>query len=137
MVLGWFTSNAIIGLGIPALVALGILYITVFSEDIYFEIEPDGVFRYYKRRVLQNTFNLKTCYIWYRRKSETGFPPTHDITLKVLDTSIEDAEEGEVGIDCSSLGPNQFDEMFAAMEEFALKDKTVLSAGNAKFEDRE
>jgi hypothetical protein len=132
IVLSWFISNAVAGLGIPALVALAILYITVFSEDIYFELEPDGVLRYYKRRIIQNTFDLKNCYIWYQRKSETGFPPSHDITLKVLNTG---AEDGEVWIDCSSLGLDQFNEMFTTMEEFALKDKSVLSAGNAKSEE--
>jgi hypothetical protein len=126
IVLGLFISNVIFGIGIPILVALAVLYITVFSEDIHFELEPDGVLRYYKRRVLQNTFNLKNCYVWYHRKSEGGFPPNHDITLKVLDTN---AEGGEIWIDCGPLGLAQFNEMYTGMEDFAIKDKTVLSAG--------
>jgi hypothetical protein len=125
IITGLFTSSALFGRGIPLLILLAILYITIFSEDIYFELEPDGLFRYYKRRILQNTFNLKTCYITYRRKSEGGFPPTHDITLTIVDT----AEGGETGLDCGPLGLEQFNEMFAEMENFALKDTAVLSAG--------
>ncbi|MDR0449827.1 MAG: hypothetical protein LBH26_01005 [Treponema sp.] len=125
IVLGLFFRNVILVTGVPILIAAAILYITFFSEDIYFELEPEGVFRYYKRRILQNTFNLKNCYIWYHRKSESGFPPTHDITLKMLDSG---AEDGEIQIDCSPLGLARFDEMYNEMEEFALKDKTVLSA---------
>jgi hypothetical protein len=126
IVLGLFIDNVIPGIGIPILIALAVFYITVFSEDIHFELEPDGVFRYYKRQILQNTFNLKNCYVWYHRKSESGFPPSNDITLKVLDTSIE---EGEIWIDCGPLGLAQFNEMYTGMEDFAMKDKTVLSAG--------
>jgi hypothetical protein len=100
------------------------LYITVFSEDIYFELRTDGLFRYYKRRVLQNTFNLKNCYITYRRKSESGFPPTHDITLTIV--NADDGEE--TGLDCSPLGLRQFNEMFREMENFTIKDTAVLSA---------
>jgi predicted Rdx family selenoprotein len=129
IILGLFTSNAIVVLGIPALAGLAILYLAVFSENIRFELEPDGVFRYYKRGIPQNTFNLKTCYIWYHRKSEGGFPPSHDITLTVRDTA---AGEDEIRIDCGPLGLNQFNEMFAGMEEFTMKDKTVLAAGSAK-----
>jgi hypothetical protein len=125
IVTGLFTNSALFGLGIPVLVTLLLLYITVFSEDIYFELEPDGLFRFYKRRILQNTFNLKNCYIAYHRKSEGGFPPTHDITLTIVDT----AEGEETGLDCAPLGLDQFNEMFAEMEHFTMKDTVVLSAG--------
>jgi hypothetical protein len=125
IVVGLFTGRALFALGIPVLVALAILYITIFSEDIYFELEPDGLFRYYNRRILENTFDLRHCYISYYRKSEGGFPPTHDITLTIVDT----AEGGETGLDCAPLGLDQFNEMFAEMENFAMKDRAVLSAG--------
>jgi hypothetical protein len=125
VVTGLFTGSALFCFGIPALVTLSLLYITVLSEDIYFELEPDGLFRYYKRRILQNTFNLKHCYVTYRRKSEGGFPPTHDITLTIVDI----AEGGETGLDCGPLGLDQFNEMFAEMENFTMKDTAVLSAG--------
>jgi hypothetical protein len=124
-VTGLFIGSALFGLGVPILVTLSILYITVFSEDIYFELEPDGVFRWYKRRILQNTFNLTQCYIAYHRRSEGGFPPTHNITLTIADT----AGGGETGLDCAPLGLRQFNEMFAVMEHFTMKDRAVLSAG--------
>jgi hypothetical protein len=124
MVTGIFTDNVLFGFGIPILIGLAILYITIFSEDIYFELDPDGVFRYYKRRSLQNTFDLKNCYITYHRKSESGFPPTHNIALNILDT----AGGEETGFDCSPLGLEQFNEMFREMENFTLRDTAVLSA---------
>jgi hypothetical protein len=125
VVIGIFASAALFSLGIPILATLALLYIAIFSEDIYFELEPDGLFRYYKRRVLQNTFNLKQCCIAYHRKSEGGFPPTHDITLTIVDAGGDE----ETGLDCSPLGLGQFNEMFAEMENFAMKDRAVLSAG--------
>jgi hypothetical protein len=124
MILGIFTSNALFGLGIPLLLTVSILYITLFSEDVHFELEPDGLFRSYKRRILQHTFDLKNCYVGYHRKSEGGFPPTHDITLTIVDT----AEGEETRLDCGPLGLNQFNEMFREMENFAIKDTKVLSA---------
>jgi hypothetical protein len=124
VITGIFTSSALFTFGISALFTLSILYITVFSEDIYFELEPDGLFRYYKRRILQNTFDLKNCYITYRRRSEGGFPPTHDITLTIVDA----AGGEETGLDCAPLGLDQFNEMFAEMENFSIKDTAVLSA---------
>jgi hypothetical protein len=125
IIVGIFADSALFSVGVPILVTLAILYITVFSEDISFELEPDGLFRYYERRILQNTFDLRHCYISYHRKSEGGFPPTHDITLAIVDT----AEGGETGLDCAPLGLDQFNEMFAEMENFTLKDRMVLSAG--------
>jgi hypothetical protein len=125
IITGLFTRGALFGLGIPILLTLAILYITVSSEDIYFELEPEGLFRYYKRRVLQNTFTLTNCYISYHRRSEGGFPPTHDITLNIVDTATGE----ETGLDCGPLGVNQFNEMFGEMENFTIKDTAVLSAG--------
>ncbi|MDR0399379.1 MAG: hypothetical protein LBH51_00370, partial [Treponema sp.] len=58
-------------------------------------------------------------------KSEGGFPPTHDITLTIMDTA---GEGDEVSLDCGPLGLNQFTEMWKEMEHFAIKDKEVLSA---------
>jgi hypothetical protein len=124
MVIGMFTRSVMFGLGIPALITLAILYITVFSEDICFELDPDGVFRYYNRRILQNTFNLANCYIGYHRKSESGLPSSHDISLKILDAN----EDEEISFDCSPLGLRRFTEMFTAMENFAIKRHETLSA---------
>jgi hypothetical protein len=125
MIIGIFTRDDLFGLGIPALLTIALLYIAIFSEDVFFELEPDGLFRFYKRRILQNTFDLKNCYITYYRKSEGGFPPTHDITLTIMDTA---GEGDEVSLDCGPLGLNRFTEMWREMENFASKDAEVLSA---------
>jgi hypothetical protein len=42
---------------------------------------------------------------------------------------VDTAEGGETGLDCAPLGLDQFNEMFADMENFTLKDRAVLSAG--------
>jgi hypothetical protein len=119
-----FTRSALLGLGVPALLTIALLYIAIFSEDVFFELEPDGLFRYYKRRILQHTFDHKNCSIAYRRKSEGGFPPTNDITLTIMDTM---GEGGEVSFDCGPLGLNRFTEMWREMGNFAIKDTEVLS----------
>jgi hypothetical protein len=125
MIIGIFTRNAIFARGVPALLTSALLYIAIFSEDVFYELETDGLFRSYKRRILQHTFDLKNCYIAYRRKSEGGFPPTHDITLTIMDAA---GEGDEVSLDCGPLGLTQFTEMWREMENFAIKDTEVLSA---------
>jgi hypothetical protein len=108
-------------LGVAAAVAVA--YITVFSEAIYFELDDDGSLRYFKRGSLQNTYELAKYRIGYHRKTEWGILGNNDIRLKFLDTDGEQSE-----IDAGPLGTTQFDEMFAAMEEYAIKDVEQLAA---------
>jgi hypothetical protein len=106
----------ILGLAAAAI----LLYMAFFSENIFFELEDDGVFRYYKRGRPEHTFDLTNCRIGYYRKSESGFAGSHDINLHILD-----GEGNEANIDAAPLGVTGFHEMFEAMGQFALKDEPI------------
>jgi hypothetical protein len=110
---------AVLGVAAAAI----IVYITVFSENIYFELEDDGAFRYFKKGTLQNTLDLSKYKIGYHRKTEWGILGNNDIRLQFLSTEGEESE-----IDAGPLGTTQFNEMFAAMEKYAIRDVEVLTA---------
>jgi hypothetical protein len=108
-------------LGVAA--AAAIAYITIFSEAIHFELNDNGTLQYFKRGTLQSTYELAKYRLGYHRKTEWGILGNNNIRLKFLDT---DGKESE--IDAGPLGTTQFDEMFAAMEEYAIKDVEQLTA---------
>jgi hypothetical protein len=108
---------AILGIGVAALV----VYMTVFSENIFFELDDDGTFRYFKQGALKNTFTLPSCRVGYHRKSESSLFGNNYITLKILD-----AENNETDIDTAPLGVTQFHKMFEDMEKFSIKDVETL-----------
>jgi hypothetical protein len=108
---------AILGVGVAVLV----VYMTVISENIFFELDDDGAFRYFKQGALKNTFTLPSCRLGYHRKSESGLFGNHYITLKILD-----AENTETDIDTGPLGVTQFYKMFEEMEKFSIKDVETL-----------
>jgi len=102
---------------------LVLAYLTIFSENINFELEENGSFRYFKNGKLQNEFELPKYRIGYYRKTELGFLGNVDIDLKLVDSEGE-----ETVIDAGPLGTPQFDEMFARMEKFAIRDIEVMNA---------
>jgi hypothetical protein len=108
-------------LGIATAAAL--LYMAVFSENIHFELDDDGTFRFFKKGTLKNTFELSKCHIGYYRKTEWGIFGNNYITLNILDP-----EGKETGIDAGPLGTGQFKDMFEEMEKYAIKDVEVLEA---------
>jgi hypothetical protein len=108
-------------LGVAA--AAAIAYVTVFSEDIHFELDDDGTLRYFKRSSLQNAYELSKYRIGYHRKTEWGILGNNTIRLKFVDTNGQESE-----IDAGPLGTTQFDEMFAAMEQYAIQDTEKLTA---------
>jgi hypothetical protein len=124
-----FISSLMICLALGMLPAAALLYMALFSENIYFELDDDGSFRYFKRGRQEQSFDLKTCRIGYRRKSESGLFGNHDIDLK-----ISDGEDTETSIDAAPLGVSQFHAMFEDMEEFAIKDDEPIRAVNSKEE---
>jgi hypothetical protein len=109
-------------LGVAA--AVIIVYITVISENIYFELDDDGTFRYFKKGTLQNTFELSKYRTGYYRRTEWGLFGSTDINLK-----LRDAEGEETEIDAGPLGRARFEEMYKEMEKYAIKDIEVLDAG--------
>jgi hypothetical protein len=114
-------------IGVLAGLAAGaaLLYMTFFSENIYFELDEDGSFRYFKKGTLRNSFAIQRCNVGYYRKSERGLLGSHDIRLKILDP---EAGEDEIEIDCSPLGVSGFHEMFERLDELSANERKVLSA---------
>jgi hypothetical protein len=116
-------------LPVPLCAVLGIvaaallMYMAVFSENIYFELDDDGTFRYFKTGTLKNTFDLSKCRIGYYRRTERGIFGNNNIDLKILD-----AEGKETGIEAGPLGTGQFEDMFEEMEKYAIKNVEVLEA---------
>jgi len=116
---------AVLGVAAAAL----IVYITVFSENIYFELDDDGVFRYFKKGTLQNTLDLSKYKVGYHRKTDWGILGNNDIRLQFLSAEGEESE-----IDAGPLGTTQFNEMFESMEKYAIKDVEVLAAGKKQLQ---
>ena len=104
-------------------IALVLGYLTIFSENIHFELDENGVFRFFKNGKLQKEFELSKYRIGYFRKTEMGFLGSVDIDLKLVDYQGE-----ETSVDAGPLGTSQFDEMFEHMEKFAIKDVEALEA---------
>ena len=111
---------AVLGVAAAAI----IVYISVFSENIYFELDDDGTFRYFKMGTLKNTIKLSDYRIGYYRKTERGIFGLNNIALKLFDS-----EDQETNIEAGPLGTTQFDKMFAEMEKFAIKDIETLDPG--------
>jgi hypothetical protein len=108
-------------LGVAA--ALVIVYMTIFSENIYFELDDNGTFRYFKKGTLQNTYELSEYRIGYYRKTEWSIFGSSNIELKLLDSKGEETE-----IEAAPLGTAQFERMFKEMEKYTTKDVEVLEA---------
>jgi hypothetical protein len=100
-----------------------LLFMAFFSENIRFELDDDGAFRYVKRGRLENSFALGLCRIGYRRKSQAGIFGNNDISLKILD-----GEGKETDLDASPIGTVQFMSMFEKMEKYAIKDEEPIKA---------
>jgi hypothetical protein len=105
------------------LTSAALLYMAVFSENIYFELENNGTFRYFQKGTLKNTFDLSKCRIGYYRKTEWGIFGNNNIDLKIQNTEGE-----ETGIEAGPLGTSQFEDMFEEMEKFAINEIEVLEA---------
>jgi hypothetical protein len=113
------TLCAVLGIVVAAL----LMYMAVFSENIHFELEDNGTFRYYKKGTLENTFELSKCRIGYYRKTEWGIFGNNNIDLKILDAKGE-----ETKIEAGPLGTGQFEDMFEEMEKHTIKNVEVLAA---------
>lgn len=125
---GFLTENMALLGAIAALVFMLLVYLSVFSENIRFEIE-DGELRYYKRGRLKEQYNLRDCQAGYRRRSDRSFPPSHDIKLNLLHVPTGK----EYSIDCSPIGVNQFDRMFEEIQKLTGEEPEILQAAPAGF----
>ncbi|MDR2528730.1 MAG: hypothetical protein LBD04_06925 [Synergistaceae bacterium] len=125
----FFTDNDAIAGGLGVLMFLSLAYLSVFSENVYFELEQNGVFRYYKRGKLQSAHDVKKCQVGYRRKSSSSFLSTDDIQLDIQEEGKE-----KVTIDCSPIGETRFYKLFEKLDEMSLNSPEVLSAKPIKEE---
>jgi hypothetical protein len=104
-------------LGVVA--AAFLAYSTLFSENIHFELDDDGTFRYFNRGQLKNTFELSKYSLGYHRRTERGLLGNNDIRLKLVNLEGE-----ETDIEAGPLGTTQFNTMFEEMEKFSIVEKT-------------
>lgn len=101
-----------------------IAYIVVFSENIYCELDGGGVFHFFQKGRLRNSFELGKYRIGCHRKTEQGIFGDNNIKLQIMDDKNE-----ETFLDMSPLGTTQFNTMFAAMQKHAIQEAEVLKAG--------
>ena len=118
-----FTDSDLWAGGAAALTFLVLLCITIFGENVYFELMPNGILRYYKRGTLRSSHDVTKCVVSYHRESVTGFMGTDDITLLIQEEGKEKVE-----IDCSPLGPSRFDKMFEKLEALSQNKPEILRA---------
>jgi hypothetical protein len=134
IILAPFAGLAVFVLGqiilpFPLCIVLGlaaaafIVHTTVLGEDIYFELDDNGLFRYFCRKKEKNTFELSKFHLGYFRKTEWGILGNNTIRLKLVNQEGEETE-----IDAGPLGTTQFYKMFEEIEKFAIKDTEVLEA---------
>jgi hypothetical protein len=88
-------------------------------------LNDNGTLQYFKRGALQSTYELAKYRVGYHRKTGRGILGNNNIRLKFLDANGKESE-----LDAGPLGITQFDEMFAAMEEYTIKDVKRLTADN-------
>jgi hypothetical protein len=111
----------LLGLAAAAFLA----YSTILGENIHFELDDNGTFRYFNRGQLKNTFELSKYSIGYHRRTERGFLGNNTIRLKLVNSEGEETE-----IEAGPLGTTQFNTMFEEMEKFSIADKAEpLEAG--------
>lgn len=128
IILGFFVTNPLILYGVPVLASLVLVYMALFSENIRFELDRDGQLRYFKRGRLLHQFALAECAAGYHRRSEGGFPPTHDITLQMI--RLSDGEE--TAIDCSPIGLRRFEELYTEIKAHTGGEPEVMRATQAE-----
>ena len=121
IVLSIFVDNYMILLGVSALVFLAILYITIFSENIRFEVNDDGTMRYFKKGKPQKIYILEEYRFGYNSKSDSI---SSDIILNIL--HIESGEEEY--IDCSPIGLRKFSDMYEKLKKYSKEETEVLKA---------
>lgn len=125
IILGFFVEDQRILIGAGGAVALIIVYLSIFGENIRCELDANGVWRYYQKGRLKKTVDLTNCMIGYHQKGEAGILGSYDINLQIIDQ-----QEGESFIDCSPLGPGRFADMYEKMKKFTPEEPEVLLAGN-------
>ncbi|MDL2233875.1 hypothetical protein LJC63_09920 [Ruminococcaceae bacterium OttesenSCG-928-L11] len=125
--LSFFVEDQRIVTGISAFICLLILYFSIVSESIRFELDNDGTFRYYKLGRVKHTFQLEDCLVGYHRRSEAGLLGDHNIDLQIV---TEDGQE--TIIDCSPIGLRRFERMYESMKQYTNEEPEVMQAEPAQ-----
>ena len=119
-----FTNSLLLLYGISLAAFVLLLLSALFGDNVRFELDANGILRYYKMGRLKSTHNIPQCSVGYRRKSDSGFLATHDIQLQIADP----VNGNEVSIDCSGIGPGNFERMFERLQQYSGVQPGVLTA---------
>ena len=119
--LSMFVENALVLMGVPALIFLALIYMAIFSENIRFELEDNGTLRYFQKGKLKKTYKLEEYLFGYHKKSDSM---TSDITMNIM--HVESGAEESV--DCSPLGASRFASMYEEIKLYMAGEPEVLRA---------
>lgn len=125
-----FIQSSAVPLSLSALALLALLYMAVFNENIFFELEGSAL-RYYKKNTLRQEFDLTNSVTRYKIKSDMGFPPSHNISLYIARRG-EDGTQNETCINCTPLGKGQFLKMYRQMDAVSLRPAPTADEGNPR-----
>jgi hypothetical protein len=131
---GIFISSRLIVSALAAVAFFAMIHIALVSSNIYFELAPDGKFRYFKRGEQKLSFDMTKCGVGYHRKSDTGFLPSHSLRLDIQPEGTTEKSD-IVNIDCDALGLDTFMAMFQALDDISVNEPEVLSAAKSKEEE--
>jgi len=120
-ILNMFVGNNLILFGVPVVVFFVFMNMALFSENIRFELDPDGTVRYYQKGRLKNTYKMEECVVGYHSRSDGS---SHDIKLNILNVE-SGAEES---IDCSPLGQRCFANLYENLKMHTNEEPEVLKA---------
>ena len=125
LVVGWFLGDyPIIPYLAGLLTILIILYVSIFSERIKFEIDNNEL-RYYKGKRLRETHVLADIGVGYHTKIYRGVGGDNDLKLKIYNYNTDK----ESTIDCSPLGQSRFYKLYSCIKERTREEEVqVLKA---------
>jgi hypothetical protein len=126
LIVSFFTRSILILSTVATAALLFGLYLTVFSENIHFEVEGDQ-FRYFKRKQLQQSLRISEYQVGYHEK--TG---GYSTTTRQLNFQKADGSEPPFTIDIAPIGQGQFYELWALLDARRVKDIPVVKAAKTK-----
>lgn len=105
----------IIAIVLGVLVLVGMVLSAVFSENISFEIEPDGKMRYFQKGKLKKEYYLPECSVGYKQVSGRNTATNIEFQIVLPNSEVEK-------IDVSPLGSTKFFKMYEQMAEFTQEN---------------
>lgn len=125
-VIGIFTDNPWIYMGISGAIFLLLLHGAFFSENIRFEVEGSE-FRYYQKGKLKDTVELTKAMIGYDIKTTNG---SADYIYLLM--NVDNVEQKS--IDATSIGLTKFYKMYDVLKQYAKEkgDKLEVKPKDGK-----